>query len=42
MGRVFATFFRRKWRKELEWGLVKSLYVNLTDIPYGSLGYCNL
>ena len=36
----FHLSFEKGGAKELEWGLVKGLYVNLTDIPYESLGYC--
>ena len=38
----FHLSFEKGGAKELEWGLIKGLYVNLTDIPYESLGYCDL
>ena len=40
--RVSCSFLERKEPKELPVGLVKGLYVNLTDIPYESFGYFNL
>ena len=36
--KIFATFFRRKWRKELEWGLLKGFDRTRSDISYKSLG----
>jgi hypothetical protein len=40
--RFFVLFLKEKNQKNFLWVLVKGLYVNLTDIPYESLGYRDL